>query len=88
MTEKLLTTAETCQMLGFSRWRLRKWEDNGDLTPIRTSGGHRRFKETEIKRIMGVQLNTSDNQNVVIEFKTGLTEVKEVRVIPQRLTEK
>lgn len=68
MTEKLLTTAETCQVLGVSRWTLRKWEESGDLTPIKTKGGHRRFKETEINRIMGVEVNSSDNPSVVIVY--------------------
>ena len=55
MKEKLLTTAEACEMLNVSRWTLKKWEDSGELVPIKTKGGHRRFKLTEINKLIGIK---------------------------------
>jgi putative resolvase len=68
MTERLLTTAKVCEMLDVSRWTLRRWEESGELVPVKTKGGHRRFKESEVLRLMGVALNTSDNLEVVAVY--------------------
>lgn len=64
MTEKLLTTTETCKLLSVSRWTLNRWEDSGELNPIKTKGGHRRYKQSEINSLLQIsetipELNTS-----------------------------
>ncbi|NEO62666.1 MAG: IS607 family transposase [Moorea sp. SIO4G2] len=68
MSEKLLTTAETCKILNVTRWTLKKWEDSGKLKPIRTTGGHRRFRESEVNLLMGVQPLDTTNKNVVAVY--------------------
>jgi putative resolvase len=68
MTERLLTTTETCEKLGVSRWTLLKWEDSEELIPVKTKGGHRRFRESDVLRIMGVSTNTSNNLEVVAVY--------------------
>lgn len=55
MAEKLLTTAEVCNLLNVTRWTLQKWEKSGVLNPIRTPGGHRRFKQSEVNELMKVE---------------------------------
>jgi putative resolvase len=66
MKEKLLTTAETCEMLNVSRWTLKKWENSEELVPIKTKGGHRRFKLTDINRLIGSNANSEDNNPDII----------------------
>lgn len=68
MVEKLLTTSKTCEMLDVSRWTLKKWEDSGELNPIRTKGGHRRYKLSEVNRLLGVQAITESNPEVVCVY--------------------
>ena len=68
MIEKLLTTAESCAMLGVTRWTLDKWEKAGELESVRTKGGHRRYRQSDINRIMGVESNTSDNVGAVVAY--------------------
>lgn len=45
MAEKLLTAREACEYLGVSRVTLGKIEREGYLTPFRTPGGHRRYRQ-------------------------------------------
>jgi len=68
MIEKLLTTAEACERLGVTRWTLNKWEEAGELESVRTKGGHRRYRQSDINRIMGVQASTTDNTDVVCVY--------------------
>lgn len=68
MTERLLTTTETCEKLGVSRWTLLKWEESEELIPVKTKGGHRRFRESDVLRIMGVATNTTTNLEVVAVY--------------------
>lgn len=69
MSDKLLTSAEACKILNVTRWTLKKWEDLGKLNPIRTTGGHRRFKESEVNLLMGVdQPDKPQNLNVTAVY--------------------
>jgi predicted site-specific integrase-resolvase len=53
-------------MLNVSRWTLREWEDSGKLTyATKTAGGHRRYRQSDILNLMGVQTTSYDNPDVV-----------------------
>jgi len=47
--EKLLTPEQARKILGISRTALLEWSRQGRYTDIRTAGGHRRYKLSEIK---------------------------------------
>lgn len=68
MTEKLLTTAETCNLLSVSRWTLNKWEESGELNPIRTKGGHKRYKSSELNKLLGVTDKIPDTPSSVLVY--------------------
>jgi putative resolvase len=51
----LITIKEASELLGVSPKTLRRWEKQGKITPIRTAGGHRRFRMTDI---LGCQQET------------------------------
>ena len=51
--DKLLTIAETANILNVSKWTLRNWDDSDKLKAIRTEGGHRRYLESEVQQFMG-----------------------------------
>jgi len=63
MTEKLLTTGQACEILNVSRWTLKKWDESGKLPCIRTQGGHRRWRQSDINRLMGIQHQSTANKN-------------------------
>ncbi|MCU4184011.1 helix-turn-helix domain-containing protein [Acidiferrimicrobium sp. IK] len=48
MTERLLTTAETCNQLRVSRMTLWRLTQAGHVTPIRISARANRYRQTEI----------------------------------------
>jgi len=54
-SDKLLSMAETCLRLNVSQETLRNWDADGTLKPIRTKGGHRRYKQSDINAYMGIK---------------------------------
>lgn len=50
--DRLLTPAETAAMLRKTPKTVTRWADSGKLTPLRTPGGHRRFREAEVRALL------------------------------------
>ena len=50
--EKLLTPAEVAALFRVNPKTVTRWARAGKLTAIRTLGGHRRFRATEIRRCL------------------------------------
>ena len=53
MHERILSISEAAKYLGVFPLTLRNWEKKGLLRSFRTPGGHRRFKKSELDRILG-----------------------------------
>ena len=47
--EPLMTPAEVCAAFRVVPETLYRWAKAGKLTPVRTPGGHRRYRESEIR---------------------------------------
>jgi excisionase family DNA binding protein len=56
--EVLLTPAEVASLFRVDPKTVTRWAKSGKLTSIRTLGGHRRYKESEVKALL---LNTNSN---------------------------
>lgn len=52
MSDNLLTPAEVAAMFKVDPKTVTRWANAGHLTSIRTLGGHRRFKESEVKALL------------------------------------
>ena len=50
--EKLLTPAEVAALFRVDPKTVTRWAKSGKLTSIRTLGGHRRYKESEVKTLL------------------------------------
>jgi excisionase family DNA binding protein len=50
---ELLTPAEVAAMFRVSPKTVTRWARSGKLTALRTLGGHRRFRATEVKDLLG-----------------------------------
>ena len=50
--EVLLTPAEVASLFRVDPKTVTRWAKAGKLTSIRTLGGHRRYKESEIKSLL------------------------------------
>ena len=52
-TEKLLTPAEVAALFRVDPKTVTRWAKAGKLTSIRTLGGHRRYRESEVRALLG-----------------------------------
>ena len=63
--EKLLTPAEVATLFRVDPKTVTRWAKAGKLTSIRTLGGHRRYKESEVKALLKItSSNTSIEQSM------------------------
>ena len=61
--ENLLTPAEVASLFRVDPKTVTRWAKAGKLTSIRTLGGHRRYKESEVKALLkSITPHTSSNQ--------------------------
>ena len=56
--EVLLTPSEVASLFRVDPKTVSRWAKSGKLTSIRTLGGHRRYKESEVKALL---LKTTSN---------------------------
>ena len=54
--EPLLTPAETAAIWRVDARTVTKWANQGRLTSIRTPGGHRRYREREVRALYAASL--------------------------------
>ena len=57
--EVLLTPAEVASLFRVDPKTVTRWAKSGKLTSIRTLGGHRRYKESEVKALLSAKTNDS-----------------------------
>lgn len=55
--EVLLTPAEVAKIFRVDPKTVTRWAKSGKLTPIRTLGGHRRYRKSEVQLLLGSQPN-------------------------------
>ena len=61
--ENLLTPSEVAALFRVDPKTVTRWAKAGKLTSIRTLGGHRRYKESEVKSLLkSISPNSSSNQ--------------------------
>ncbi len=51
--EPLLTPAEVATMFRVDPKTVTRWAKAGKLSSIRTLGGHRRYRESEVRQLLG-----------------------------------
>lgn len=64
--DRLLTLKETGKLLNVSKQTLQRWDNGGKLIAIRTEGGHRRYKLSDIEKILGESNNVSEEKSEII----------------------
>lgn len=68
--DRLLTLKETGKLLNVSKQTLQRWDNSGKLIAVRTEGGHRRYKLSDIEKILGENDNLSSNDKKEIIVAT------------------
>lgn len=61
--EVLLTPAEVASLFRVDPKTVTRWAKSGKLTSIRTLGGHRRYKESEVKSLLTLITKTVSGNN-------------------------
>lgn len=52
-TDSLLTPAEVAALFRVDPKTVTRWAKAGKLSSIRTLGGHRRYRESEVRQLLG-----------------------------------
>ena len=66
--DKLYSISKTADILGVSQKTLRVWDKQNKLIPVLTSGGHRRYKETDINAFIGIEPISNDNKEICVIY--------------------
>lgn len=65
--DKLLTIDETKKILNVSKSTLQRWDSEGKFIAQRTKGGHRRYKFSDVQKLLGEsQQNEIVKSNIVV----------------------
>jgi excisionase family DNA binding protein len=51
-SERLLTPGEVAALFGVDPATVARWDKEKKLTAVRTPGGHRRFRESEVRALL------------------------------------
>jgi excisionase family DNA binding protein len=54
--ETLLTPSEVARLFRVDPKTVTRWARAGKLTPIRTLGGHRRYRKTEVEKLLAKKI--------------------------------
>ena len=54
--DKLYSISKAAEILGVSDETLRNWHKEGTLVPVKTQGGHRRYRESDINNRLGINI--------------------------------
>jgi excisionase family DNA binding protein len=66
--EKLLTPAEVAALFRVDPKTVTRWAKAGKLTSIKTLGGHRRYKDSEVKALLrSISPTHAENQKITGE---------------------
>ncbi len=57
--EKLLTPSEVASLFRVDPKTVTRWAKAGKLTSIKTLGGHRRYRESEVKALLKLTIGDS-----------------------------
>jgi excisionase family DNA binding protein len=62
--EALLTPAEVAQLFHVDPKTVTRWAKAGKLTSLRTLGGHRRYREAEVRNLLGGVVSPPDAEEL------------------------
>ena len=66
--DKLYNISKTAEILDVTPKTLRVWDKENKLKPILTSGGHRRYRESDINKIIGNEHTNDAKQEVYATY--------------------
>jgi putative resolvase len=73
ITDKLLRMKEAATLLGVTPQTLRSWSNEGYVEAVVGKGGHRRFRQSEVKRLMQLTTSQSPEKSCLIYCRVSTT---------------
>lgn len=73
ITDKLLRMREVATLLGVTPQTLRTWSNEGYIEAVKGKGGHRRFKRSEVRRLMQLTNPQSSEKFCLIYCRVSTT---------------
>jgi excisionase family DNA binding protein len=61
--DRLLTPGEVAALFRVDPKTVTRWAAAGRISSIRTPGGHRRFRESEVRALLEGEIEEKDNNN-------------------------
>jgi len=68
LSERLIGISEAAKLLGINTRTLRRWDFEGKLKAVRSPGGHRRYRLSEIEALQGVGIGQKRNEDCVAVY--------------------
>jgi len=75
--EKLITVTKAAYQLGVTKKTLQEWDRSGKLIALRTAGGHRRYRQSDIEKLQGIEQEESDKNRVVVYARVSSQDQKQ-----------
>ena len=75
--ERLVTISQAAKMLGVSEMTLRRWDEAGKLTSVRTEGGHRRYDISKIRPEIARKYEFSEGRRTIAYARVSSHDQKE-----------
>lgn len=72
MSERMLSVGEAARRLGVTPVTVQRWVNGGDVTAVRTVGGHRRIPVTEVRRLLATRRSSAEKGQIVFWLDTLL----------------
>ena len=66
--DKLYSISKTAKILDVTPKTLRNWDKENKLKPVLTNGGHRRYKESDINKILGNEETQEEKKEVCVTY--------------------
>lgn len=66
--DKLYSISKTAKILDVTPKTLRIWDKENKLKPVLTNGGHRRYKESDINKILGNEETQEEKKEVCVTY--------------------
>jgi putative resolvase len=75
--EKLITVTKAAVQLGVTKRTLQDWDRSGKLNALRTAGGHRRYRQSDIENLQGIEREALNRNRVVVYCRVSSQDQKQ-----------
>ena len=75
--ETLIAVSEAAKQLGITKRTLQDWDRNGKLVALRTAGGHRRYRQSEVTKLQGLEPEEANPNHVCIYCRVSSQDQKQ-----------